>query len=245
MAIPVRRFNNKGINAFRIYLDDFRFEESVDLPKNFVYNKRLTEIVHPEIELEKTGFGDKYEMAEYLYETLVEDSKIKNVWSDVGLWSWLSAFFFDLVSPKKNGKRKPGEDYRHILEVAKVGGGWSRFYRHLIACPVRLYDFLEHNCRILLTSGFSEGGDFIEQFASRRDIISNRTVIKVLDKLYYDENTGLAKRGAQSRTRPGNHRRYLMLIDQLSLNYDIHSMTSDELIFLLPEEFDPWLAATQ
>ncbi|ODS30228.1 MAG: hypothetical protein SCARUB_04659 [Candidatus Scalindua rubra] len=241
MAVPVRRFNNKGINAFRIYLDDFRFEEREDLPNNFVVNKELSEEVHHDICLEKYSFKDKFELAEYLHETLVEYGNIKKIWSDVGLWSWLSAYFFDIVCPSKNGKRNPGEDYRHILEVAKVGGGWSRFYRHLIACPVRLFDFLENDCRILLTSNFDESGDFIEQFASRRDVVSNRTIIKVLGSLFLDENTGKAKRGAQTRTRPGNHRRYLMLIDQLSLNYDIHSMSSVELISLLPTEFDQWL----
>lgn len=237
----IRKFNNRGINAFRIYLDEIRTGEIEDLPDSLITDKKLSEIIKPEIDLKKSHFNNKYEMAEYLHELLVEDNLIKNIWSDTELWSWLSAFLFDLVCPAKNGHRNPREDYRHILEVSRVGGGWSRFYRHLIACPVRLYDFSNKNSRIFLTSEIYESGDFIEQFASRRDYVSNRTAIAVLNQLYYNDNTGKAKRGSQTRTKPGNHRRYLMVLDQLSLNYDIHSMSSDELISLLPDEFDYWI----
>ena len=122
-----------------------------------------------------------------------------------------------------------------------MGGGWSYFYRHLIASPVRLFAFSFNSSRILLSANFYENGDFIEQFASRREYASNRTIISVLNRMYFDEKKNSAKRGAQTRNRPGTHRRYLTILEQFLLNYDIQSMTEDELISLLPDEFNAWL----
>ena len=238
----LRKFNPKGINAFSIFLDDLRFGELTDLPDGFLKNNNTTQVVKPEIQLDdEPHFSSKYEMAESLHIKLVLGDEIKNIWSDVGLWTWISAYLFNIVCPEQNEVRKPGENYRHILESSRIGGGWSRFYRHLVASPVRLYDFSGDCSKILLASPIHSGGDFIEQFASRRDIVSNLTVIAVLNRLYYNENTGKAKKGAQSKIKPGHHLRYLFFLDQLFLNYDVHSMSEDQLIDLLPSEFDSWV----
>jgi len=241
MTEMLRRFNSQGLNAFKIFLEDLRDGVINSLPTDFMISPKYSVVITPEIEIDSSEFSTKFAMAETLNFLLKDHNIYKNIWSDVGLWSWISAYLFDYVCPLVEGIRKPGENYRHILEVAKIGGGWSRFYRHLIACPVRLYDFLDDNSKILLTSEFNKGGDFIEQFASRREIISNRTAMNVLNKLYYDEKMQGAKRGAQTRTRPGNHRRYLMILDQLSLNYDTYSMTPNDLMSKLPDEFDGWI----
>jgi len=241
MSDKIREFNAKGINAFRIYLDEIKNGIRNDLPKDFVHKKTLTKELSVSINKGVDDFENKYDMAKYLYQELVVGNPVKNIWSKVGVWSWLSAYYFDLVCPDMDGVRKPGEDYRHILEVSRLGGGWSRFYRHLIASPVRLFAFSLASSRILLSANFYENGDFIEQFASKKEYAGNRTIISVLNRMYFDENNNKAKRGAQTKNRPGTHRRYLTILEQLLLNYDIQTMTDDELISLLPDEFNAWL----
>jgi len=237
----VRQLNNKGINAFRSYLEDIRDGVLKDIPSNFLKNNKFSKVINNEVYLNKIEFDNKFEMAKYLNNNIVEDEYIKNSWSNVGLWSWLSVLFFDKICPEINGSRSPGEDYRYILEVSKVGGGWSRFYRHLIASPVRLYSFHFDNSRVLLSSGFHQSGDLIETFASRREMAGNHTIIRVLNKLYFDSEKNRVKKGSTSYRKPGTHRRYQSILDQLGLTYDIQSMTSDDLIALLPNEFNKWI----
>jgi len=243
MSVNIREFNAKGINAFRIYLDEIRNGLKNDLPKNFVSKNTLSKELSVSIDKGVNDFKNKYDMANYLYIQLVVGNPIKNIWSKVGIWSWLSAYYFDIVCPslEEGGLRKPGMDYRHILAVSRMGGGWPLFYRHLIASPVRLFAFSLKNSRILLSAKFSENGDFIEQFASRREYAGNKTIISVLNRLYFDEKNNKIKRGSQTKNRPGTHLRYKAIVEQLLLTYDIQTMTEDELISLLPHEFEKWL----
>lgn len=242
MEIKVRELNLKGINAFRSFLDDMRNDPLLDIPDDFLNNNVYSKVKNDDVYLNKNEFDNKFDLAKYLYNNIVEDNLIKNIWFNVGLWSWLSILFFDIICPKKDGYRQVLSDYRYILEVSKVGGGWSRFYRHLIASPVRLYAFHFENSRILLSSDFHQSGDMIEQFASKRELAGNKTLIGVLNKLYLNTSTGKMKTGAQTRTKPGTHRRYKSFLNQIGMTYDIQSMKSDELIELLPDEYDPWLS---
>jgi len=67
-------------------------------------------------QVEARGFQSRLEAARYLHEALAEvaSGAIEN---EVGLWGWLSLFYFDQVCPPvPAGRRRPKRDYRHILE---------------------------------------------------------------------------------------------------------------------------------
>lgn len=66
--------------------------------------------------------------------------------------------------------------------------------------------------------------DVSGRFASRMQLISNRALVQAVDKLYFDpgsEGAGRPKRGALTRTRPGNLRRLVTVVQQLDLTYDL------------------------
>ena len=240
MGVKVRRLNNKGINTLRMYLDDLREGNLEDIPEDFLYKKEFSEETSDELSANEASYENNFEMAKSLHYDLIFDGK-GGIWSDVGLWSWISVYLFDQTCPKIDGFRKPGEDYRYILEVSRVGGGWSRFYRHLIVSPVRLYDFHRENSKILLSSNINQQGDMIEQFASAMERVQNRTIISVLNTLYYDSKNDTVKKGALAYRKPGTHRRYRNFLEQIGLTFDLQSMNDEDLIDLLPSEFDPWL----
>jgi len=50
------------------------------------------------------------------------------------------------------------------------------------------------------------------------------------------------KRGAADSKgkRPGSLRRLITVIDQFSLTYDLYGMNDDEILDLLPSEFERW-----
>ena len=58
--------------------------------------------------------------------------------------------------------------------------------------------------------------------------------------LYLRNRKGKPKSGAISRKRPGTLFRFIDVIQQLDLNYDLYSMTGQEVLQLLPAEFDSW-----
>jgi len=92
--------------------------------------------------------------------------------------------------------------------------------------------------------GFNENNyehnDFIEQIASRQFIISHPNLIEAFSILYFDNTSERPKRGAQSRQRAGNIRRFVKIIQQFELTYDIYSMSPEQIIDLMPEEFSGW-----
>ncbi|MFI5419921.1 MAG: hypothetical protein ACHQ1H_03030 [Nitrososphaerales archaeon] len=159
---------------------------------------------------------------------------------DIGLWSWLSAAYFDTVCPiEEDGQRNPRSDYRHI-----PSNDYKNFYRHLIRGPVRIYKLFAESpemALIVLSQSPASPGDFVEQLASRQERVTSKAVIGAANILYFDKSTNRPKRGAAPNSRkPGTLRRYMDVLDQLDLTYDLYSMTPEELVLLLPDEFKNW-----
>ncbi len=84
----------------------------------------------------------------------------------------------------------------------------------------------------------SKPGDFVEQLASRQERITNPPIIVAANQLYYDDATAKPKVGAAPNwPKSGTLRRYITLLDQLDLTYDLYSMTTEEILEVLPGEF--------
>jgi hypothetical protein len=59
--------------------------------------------------------------------------------------------------------------------------------------------------------------------------------------MYYDPGKANAKRGAySSKRKPGTLLRFIDVVQQLDLTYDLYGMAGDQVLDLLPQEFDDW-----
>jgi hypothetical protein len=159
---------------------------------------------------------------------------------DIHLWSWLSLYFFDQVCPvEDNGLRKPGRDYRHILE-----SGYPNGHRHLLAgtyLVFSVYGMEEHLSRLLLRTPLHLESKFHHELAVRQTLITNKGILEAADKMYFKESEGSPKKGALMKKKaPGTLQRYIDVIQQLDLTYDLYSMSGAEILALLPPEFDKW-----
>jgi hypothetical protein len=238
-AIEIRRFTDKGIDGFRSYLADLRDGSKDPAPYDLLTNSETSQKVKSQIKVEQQEFGTRFEMARYLDSALAEldEDGIEN---DVHLWSWLSLFYFNQVCPKdKNGKRKPGRDYRHILEP-----GYPYGHRHLIGgayLVYTVYGWRDDIPQLLLHTPPYVESKFNHELATRQSLITNRGIMEAAYKLYFDPSTKKGKRGAQIKKKaPGTLYRFIDVIQQLDLNFDLYSMTGDEIVSLLPPEFDQW-----
>ena len=235
----LRRFNHKGIRQFEVLLESLRNGISVDTPLDFLNTDETSESIQLSDEFEVKLYDTRLELARFV-DNLLTNAEIEDEMADIGLWSWLGAVFLDSTCPADSeGIRKPGKDYRHI-----PSSNWRDFYRHLIRGPVRILRLFEDNsdaAAIVLCQKPQSPGDFVEQLASRQERITNPAIIETANRLYFDCKTGKPKRGASPTWRkPGTLRRFGDVLDQLDLTYDLYSMSTDDLIALLPDEFSTY-----
>lgn len=238
MITLIRRFNDLGVEKFRTLLYEIRSGQRSNIPESLLVDGALSEIVNSNIKVENRIYSSKEELIKYIGEitSRIEDKRIFN---DSGFWTWMSAFYFDSICPlRKDGKRKIGEDSRYILNSAE----WNRYYRHLLASPSRLYIEIGELAKLYLTGSPEKRGDLFEQIASRQDIAASRGIIEAATRLYWDGPNCKIKRGAMNKDGPGVLRRFVQsTIPQLQMTYDLNSMSGDEIVKLLPREYQKWL----
>ena len=234
----LRKLNAKGIAKFREHLADIRAGEPFQSNPALLYVDEYSTSSRPRIDIEQTTFKTKLDAAVYLTKLLepLDGPRLPN---DVGLWSWLALFFFDQLAPvRSDGKRRPREDYHYIPD--------RRIERHLLIGAYTAYKMHGDKARLLLYPAVHQHGRFLFDLASRRDLITNRGLVELTDRLYWNTRTRRPKRGASNENQPGSLRRLIAVAQQLDFNYDLYGMNADEILALLPErEFAGWIAAGQ
>ena len=238
MAEAVRRLTNVGIERFRTYLRSLREGSTFGPPRALLTDSEASEPFVPARFVEDRVFATRLEAAGELVRVF---DGVSGLEEDVGLWSWLSLFYFDQVCPAKpDGTRSPGRDYRHILEPEYRYG-----HRHLLGGAFLVYRLHGEKAVLLLSTKLDQENTFHHEIASRQALVSNRAIIEAVNLLYLDERTGGAKRGAQDvKRRAGTLRRFVDVVQQLDVNYDLYSMTGEGIVELLPEEFAQWKPVT-
>jgi hypothetical protein len=231
----LRTLNAKGIAKFREYLADIRAGEPFQGSPALLYVDEYSAAVRPRIEIEQQTHKTKLDAAKYLA-TVLEPVDGPRLAGDTGVWSWLALFFFDQLAPvRHDGRRRPREDYHYIPSNRHPA-------RHLLIGPYTTYKMHGEHARLLLHPPVHQHGRFLFDLASRRDLITNRGLIELADRLYWNAKTRRPKRGASSERQPGNLRRLIAVAQQLDFNYDLYGMNAQEILALLPErEFESWL----
>lgn len=237
--LEIRKFTDIGVETFRTYLDNLRVGYNDAPPYDLLTNPKASHPVKGAGRIALRKFETRLDVAHYFDEALAE-IEADNIENDVRLWSWLSLFYFDHVCPPdRMGKRKPGRDYRHIPEP-----GYRYGHRHLIGGAYLVYTVYglgEDISKLLLYTPPHIESQFNHELATRQSFITNKGIMEAAFLLYFDPSIKKPRRGAQlKKSAPGTLYRFIDVIQQLDLNYDLYSMTGDEIISILPAEFDKW-----
>lgn len=236
MRTQIRVFNEQGVERFRAFIAEAREGDISGFPEGVLTSAAFAEFHAPFIQIDSLVFDAKAGLVKYIYDKLAQAGPLP--FFRPGLWTWLSAFFFESICPVREGRRKVLEDAKYILDTED----WKKYHRHLIAAPVRLYSHLGDLAKIYLAGEPYRHGDLLEQLSSRQEIAVSKGVIEAATKLYWDEDKQKIKRGVISHRGPGVLRRFVQdIIPQFQLTYDLNSMNGDEIISLLPPEFEKWL----
>src|SRR5690606_6929160 len=211
--VRLKVFTEEGFNEFRNFLIELK--NNPELNKPDLSNNKYSENFQPEITVdENIIFSSRMELAEYLAK-IFQDVGVKSqaVITNDKLWTWLTYLWFEQICPREDTGRKVREIVKYICST-----DYKKYYRHFIASTFRIYSTLgKENSLLFLNRPVNDHGDFIEQLASRQEIISNPNLISVAHSLYWDKAKNKPKRGASDREKPGNLRRLIRFFGQIEL----------------------------
>ena len=242
----LRSFNESGMQQFQTFLD--RYQDGsmrLDDASAIARSTQLSDLVEPRMQIDIPPSCIKRELA-----ALVCDGFVKAGYDELptratarnrGMWTWIAAASFHLIRSRRIRQGKPNlRDYSYYI-LAESG---LRYYRHRVAGPARIHWLFRdapREARLFLNSEIDQVSEFEERLAVTMRYVSNRELTRVLDTLYFDTKTFRQKRGAVSDAgQRGVLRRFMTVIDQLDRTYDLHSMKADQILDLLPPEFDRW-----
>jgi len=247
MRVNLMKFNKKGWEQFKIFLDRARNGSTEDAPYHLLndpnYSERLVLSKGEKVRINThQNFLNRLDFADHLCSFLSNDEDLTKILDDTNSGSWLAlAYFGQICKRKSDGTWGVGEDARYILDFQ----GRQKFYRHLICSIIAAYSLHRQKARLFLYTPPHKHSDTMEQVASREWVILNSELVEVLDTLYWDEGTSKPKVGAQSSgpVNDGALRRFVgrgSFTDQFRTTYDFWTMTAEQIMELLPSEFDSW-----
>jgi hypothetical protein len=227
-----------GNKEFIDFIINLKKDDSIPIPSHILDQLPFTEVFRPEINIENKQFATRFEFGAYLHSIFKDyprDTLVKNE----GLWNWLSLFYVDQLIPENvRGKKIVGEISRYAYN-----SHYTSFYRHLVAGSWDIYSRYGEDSKLFLYTPMNKTSQLILDLACRQNIISNRNLIKVVQILYWqNEGNGLGaiKRGAVTKTKPGSLARLIAILNQLDTTYDFYGMNPEDILTLLPAEFDLW-----
>ncbi len=228
----VGRFNSVGLSEFSSLLKQ-PIQEVLERIPNLTSNTDLFEKIPCEMEIHP--IESRLELAEILYKSMKDSHVLKKLQADQGLWSWLAAVWMPALFENSPRSAKIGEQARWILDLQK-----TRYYRHLLAGPYFIYNHHVENPRkalSILGGSAIIPGELVGQIAASSDIAFS-VGAEVATILYVDSKTGKAKKGSGG-AGPGSPRRLTAAyLNQIDLTVDYRGMTAEEILQILPEEFN-------
>ena len=230
MTVLLRRLNADGLAAWRSWCED---KERGAPPRHLLDDPAASEEMEPALALVPPALATRFEVGRWLETTLapLDAAQIRN---DAGLWDWLSLRLLDLVCPPDAaGHHKLGEPVRYALST-----NFQKRTRPLIRTAWFLVREHGENARFMLAGGPDTHGALVDDLTNRQEVIGSKALIGVAARLY-----GHGASGPTNRKRGGTVRRLVSVAAQLRLTWDLDSMQPDQIVALLPREFDRFRAS--
>lgn len=234
--MKIRRLTSEGIAKFGEYLDLLENEPTRLLPSHLLEDAVCSTVCGTPTEIVKQEFGTRYKAAEYLDQILATAGAV-DAERDVGLWAWLTLFYFDELCPaNKSGARTLRERPAYVPEPQN----FQRYYRHLLLGPFLIFRAHKDNpqrAMALLCKPLPIIDDIVAQLASRQEFVSNPAVVELATHLYYDADSATTKKGAGGKGG-GSPRRLADILWQFDVTWDLYAMSLTEFWKVLPKEFE-------
>ena len=238
--MKLRSLNETGISQAGAFLDSLTTPLPEPYPSKLLTDTDSSAQLPVEIEIDpQVRFDRRYEAAAYLYRKLemLRTPKHLQLERDRGVWAWLALLWFEqLCPPDRDGRYFPQERSRWVPLLDDP----RRYYRHLLLGPYLMYKLHSATPKIVepLLCGpmHVATGEAFRTIVETQQFLTSAPVVAVVGALYYDEVAGRLIRGAGVKGA-GGVRRLGDVLSQLDLTYDLHSISIEDLLSLLPAEF--------
>lgn len=235
----IRAFTEEGIEYFHSALSELRETGSVERLRGLVLDPSVT--VETPISADLPALTP--DTSRFVWAQVAEAHiRPEEIPRDLrkGTWSWLAAFYFDAVCPvRADGTRLVREDARYIPSLTD----YRNYYRHALLGPwsvFRAHAAAPERARVVLFGPLASPGEAAEQLMSRQDLVTNPTVLETAYRLYFDPSKNRLKKGAGGKAA-GSPRRLADILYQFDLTFDLFALTPEQLLSLLPGEFNRFL----
>jgi hypothetical protein len=240
--MELRNFNRRGVEEAAVILDQLRSGELAVVPTSFLENDEFSSTLGIDIERpRKNEIENRWQLGLWLYQRLHNTVDERLLLREPGIWTWIAFFLFDTISPLRGAGRKVSENAKYILSQ----GDYRKSYRHLISGPyfmIRAHIDRPFVLRGILATPPDSPGEFYEQLASRKQIVTSQGAMATAMKLYWDDAKQRSRRGAAG-SGPGSARRFASVLMQYDVTFDLYALESEALISMLPKEFSKFLIA--
>lgn len=224
-------FNAAGLDAFQKVFTGQIDDSAVD-----PIDPSLVSRVSGSDGLTTSDFGSAKDMAEAILASM-KNLSLYDLLPRTELWAWLTFVLRDqLFSRSPDGTLKVGEVHRWYPSNPN---DWQKGQRHLVRMPVLLLKSLGSSADHLLCGLPSILPEIREQLTSQQDMF-NAAFQQVARTLYFDNATGMLKRGAGGKSG-GTPRRLATLRKQLDVTWDLEDLDPSDIVSRLPKEFGRFL----
>lgn len=234
---PLRRFNDAGLHAFGVWLEK---RDASNPPLGILDDPALSEALPGGGDVEIKAFSRKYDMGVHISQCLGADWE--TAIDDAGLLAWLSLAFHESTMVNSSGKPYLGQPSRHSVATDNQWKSYTHSHRHLVRSAVFFAGHFGAAAQVFLAGHPSKHSKIEEQIGSRKSegLPFSQSVAEALFALYFDPAKNAIRRGAASN-RGGAIERFVKVIRQLDLTFDVHAKSGGELVQILPTEFGRFL----
>lgn len=244
-SLELRAFTAQGLAAFRTFLESHEMGGKV--PAELLSHNANTELFGEGMLDPSIVFKSRFEFGKYLVCQLAHRDFEELTSSDSdNFWAWVAAVYFDQLSAETKRSRKPKKPEHYV--VTRHGHRGSLHYRQGPRTAFEMVYVHGDYAKVCLCVPMGEFGDMAEQLTSRFKIARDTGYFRAAAALYLREESLV--HGAASRTRhprkrkprerrgQGGAGRLAKAFNWLTLTYDTAAMASEEILAVLPREFD-------
>ena len=240
--VEVRRFNEAGNDKFTT-LVRVKDPTIISQVNTILSDDSLTEPLlttsGARIEIEVVYHEKRFDHAIHLWSYFGPGNPLHHLLGDVSLWNWISATWMVEImnkSGKPLGEVLGKQEERWILTHSTL-----RYHRHLVSGPLFALEanqLTPINAMCMLATPVVAPGELVERIAGKRKL-SIGSVCHLATLLFYDPVARKLRDGHTAS--PGNPKAFSYYFSQLDVNVDYLSMSVDDLLNLLPENFSRWV----
>lgn len=232
-----------GVKVCRDYFAELRLGHQINFPETVLLDPQFSKPVVPEILVGQDRFATKRDAGMYLHHRLkVLDHQ--RVIGNYPLWSWLGMFYFETMSERNTHgdvllQRRP--DYAHVIDLNDVSQTRDA-HAHRLMLSYELFTYHGEKAWWMLEQPVYAYPGLIQRVIRSPERFRSTGVIELVHLLYVDPRTRQVSRRASEQNSgdlPGGLLRLNVILDQLSVNYDVYGMSASQILDLLPDEFEP------